>query len=76
MAASVCGKTTDPKLERSTPTNSCDWAMLASDITANVVDMIRCFSFKIPSSLFQIKYKTAFKRESIAMFNAALAIGI
>ena len=50
--------------------------MLVADITANVVDMIRCISFKMPSPLFQIKYKTAFKRESIAMFTAALAIGI
>jgi hypothetical protein len=50
--------------------------MLVADITANEADMNRCLIFKMPSPLFQIKYKTAFKRESIAMFNAALAVGI
>ena len=50
--------------------------MLASDITANVADMNRCFSFKIPSPLFQVKHKTGLNRESIAMFNAALAVGL
>ena len=50
--------------------------MLATDISAITMDMIRCFSFKIPSPLFHIKYKTAFECESIVMFDAALAIGI
>ena len=50
--------------------------MVANDITANVVDMIRCINFKIPSPLFQVKHKTGFERESIAIFSAALAIGI
>ena len=50
--------------------------MLAIDISAKAIDMIRCFRFKIPSPLFHIKYKTAFERESIAMFNAALAVGL
>ena len=76
MAASVCGKTTDPKLERSKPTNSCDWPMLANDRTANVADMNRCLIFKMPSPLFQVKHKTDLNRESIAMFNAALAVGL
>ena len=50
--------------------------MLVADITANVADMIRFISFKIPSPLFHIKHKTGLNRESIAMFNAALAVGI
>ena len=50
--------------------------MLANDISAIAADMIRCFSFKIPSPLFQIKYKTGLNRESIAMFNATLAVGL
>ena len=50
--------------------------MLVADITANVADMIRCISFKIPSPLFQLKHKTGLNRESIAMFNAALAVGL
>ena len=48
--------------------------MLVADITANVVDMIRCISLKITSPLVHIKHKTGFERESIAMFNAALAV--
>jgi hypothetical protein len=40
------------------------------------VDMIRCLIFKMPSPLFHIKHKTGLNRESIAMFNAALAVGI
>ena len=74
--ACVLDSTTEPKLARSKPIKSCDWAVLAIDISANLAAMIKCISFKIPSPLFQIKYKTAFKRESIAMFNAALAIGL
>ena len=74
--ACVRDKTTDPKLARSKPIKSCAWTVLASDITANVADIIRCISFKIPSPLFHLKYKTGLNRESIAMFNAALAIGL
>ena len=45
-------------------------------MTAKAIDMIRRINFKIPSPLFHIKYKTAFECESIAMFDAALAIRI
>jgi hypothetical protein len=50
--------------------------MLANDITANVADMIRRDKVKILVPLFHLKHKTGLNRESIAMFNAALAIGI
>jgi hypothetical protein len=50
--------------------------MLVADISAIAAAMIRCISFKIPSPLFQVKHKTGLNRESIAMFNAALAVGI
>ena len=50
--------------------------MLATDISAIAADMIRCFSFKIPSPLFHQKHKTGFERESIAIFSAALAVGL
>ena len=63
-------------LARSKPIKSCDWAALATDISANLAAMIKCISFKIPSPLFQVKHKTGLNRESIAMFNAALAVGI
>ena len=53
-----------------------EWAALANDISAKAVDMIRCINFKIPSPLFQVKHKTGLNRESIAMFDAALAVGI
>ena len=76
MADCVCGRTTEPKLARSKPTKSCALAVLTSVRRPIAVAMIQCVNLKIPSPLFQIKYKTAFKRESIAMFNAALAIGI
>ena len=74
--ACVRDSTTDPKLARSKPIKSCDWAVLAIDISAKAIDMIRCINFKIPSPLFHIKHKTGLNRESIAMFNAALAIGL
>ena len=45
-------------------------------LVANAVAMIQCVNLKIPSPQFHLKYKTAFKRESISMFNAALAVGI
>jgi len=50
--------------------------MLANDITANVAAMIRGINFKIPSPLFHLKHKTGLNRESIAMFDAALAVGL
>ena len=50
--------------------------MLAIDISANLAAMIKCISFKIPSPLFHIKHKTGLNHESIAMFDAALAIGL
>ena len=50
--------------------------MLANDMTANAVDMIRRDKVKILGPLFHIKDKTGLNRESIAMFDAALAVGI
>ena len=65
-----------PKLERSRYNTSCAWAALANDMTANAVDMIRRDKVKILVPLVHIKHKTGLNRESIAMFNAALAIGL
>ena len=45
-------------------------------MTANVANMISRDKVKILGPLFHIKHKTGFERESIAMFNAALAVGI
>jgi hypothetical protein len=45
-------------------------------MTANAVDMIRRDKVKILGPLFHIKHKTGLNRESIAMFYAALAIGL
>ena len=45
-------------------------------MTANAVDMIRRDKVKILGPLVHIKHKTGLNRESIAMFNAALAIGL
>ena len=53
-----------------------EWAALANDISAKAVDMIRRDKVKILGPLFHIKYKTGLNRESISMFNAALAVGI
>ena len=50
--------------------------MLASDMTANAVDMIRRDKVKILGPLFHIKHKTGLNRESIAIFNAALTVEI
>ena len=50
--------------------------MLATDISAITMDMIKYLIFKIPSPLFHLKHKTGLNRESIAMFNAALAVGL
>ena len=74
--ACVWDKTIEPKLARSKPIKSWDWATLANDMTANAVDMIRRKKVKILGPLVQIKHKTGLNRESIAMFNAALAIGL
>ena len=46
------------------------------NITANAVDMIRRDKVKILVPLCQVKHKTGLNLESIAMFNAALAIGL
>ena len=48
--------------------------MLATDRTANAKEMSRRVSFKIPSPLFPLKHKAGLVIESIAMFNAALAV--
>ena len=72
--ACVRDRTTEPKLARSKPIKSCAWAALANDISANAVDMIRRDKVKILGPLCQVKHKTSLNRESIAMFNAALAI--
>ena len=45
-------------------------------MTANAVDMIRRDKVKILVPLFHIKHKIGLNRESIAMFNAALAVGL
>ena len=45
-------------------------------MTANALDKIRRNEVKILVPLFHIKHKAGLNRESIAMFNAALAIGI
>ena len=74
--ACVRDRTAEPKLARSKPIKSCAWAELATDISANAVAMISRDKVKILGPLFQLKYKTAFERESIAMFNVALAVGL
>ena len=45
-------------------------------MTANAVDMIRRDKVKILVPLVHIKHKTGLNRESISMFNAALAVGL
>ena len=45
-------------------------------MTAKAVDMIRRNKVKILVPLVQVKHKTGLNRESIAMFNAALAVGL
>ena len=53
-----------------------EWAALANDISAKAVDMISRDKVKILGPLFHIKYKTGLNRETIAMSNAALAVGL
>ena len=63
--ACVRDKTTEPKLARSKPIKSCDWAVPETDRAASAMDMSRRDRVKILSPLFQLKHKAGLVIESI-----------